>query len=156
MKTKRPLTAEAALVRAEELCARAEHCSGEIREKLYKWGVGEAEREKIIVKLIERRFVYDERFARIFARDKVEFSGWGKRKIALALYQKRVDRQTINDALAEIDETRYQQRLREVIATKRRSITDADTYEGRTRLYRYAASRGFEPELIAKILRENI
>ena len=154
MKTTKHITAEAALVRAEELCARSEHCSGEIREKLYKWGIGEAEREKIIAQLIERRFVDDERFARIFARDKVEFSGWGRRKIALALYQKHIDRKIINDTLTGIDPERYEQRLHEVLASKHRTIPDADTYEGRTRLYRFAASRGFEPDLIAKILRK--
>ncbi len=153
MKTNKFLSVEEALMRSEELCARAEHCSGEIREKLYRWGVAAGEHDRIIDSLIDRRFVDDERFARAYARDKMEFGGWGRRKIAAALYQKRVDRQIISEALEELDQDKYIAKLKAIIDVKRRSMSEPDTYESRTRLFRHAASRGFEPELIAGVLR---
>lgn len=154
MRARKPLTPEAAQIRAEELCARAEHCSGEIREKLLKWGIFPSDAERIVASMIKTRFIDDARFARAYVRDKIEFSRWGKRKVALGLYQKRVARDIINEALAEFDEEKYRDALRCAIASKKRTIAEPETYEGRTKLFRFAASRGFEPDLIASVLRE--
>lgn len=152
MKSKKPLTPDAARVRAEELCVRAEHSAGEIREKLLKWGIMPYDADKIISGLIRDRYIDDLRFARAYSRDKLEYSHWGKRKIALSLYQKKVERDIINEALDEIDGDKYIEALRNVIASKKRTLAEPDTYEGRTKLFRFAVSRGFEPSLIASIL----
>lgn len=140
-------------MRAEELCARAEHSSGEIRQKLYRWGVGEDDRDAIIESLERRRFVDDARFAAAFVRDRVEYAGWGRHKIALALYQKRVDRDIIDAALDEVDMEHYRERLQELMERKCRSMAAPESYESRTKLYRWAVSRGFEPELVAAAIR---
>lgn len=151
---RKPITTQAALVKAEELCARAEHSSGEILEKLRRWGVPSERAGQIIDSLIDRRFIDDARFARAFVRDKLEYAGWGRRKIALHLCQKRVARSIINEALDEIDEDAYLRRLATLLARKAAQIGDeATTYEGRTRLFRWAASRGFEPDAISKAMR---
>ena len=155
MRAKRPLTPDAAQVRAEELCARADYSSGEIRERLIRWGIYPDEADRIVERMIDSRFIDDERFAHAFARDKIEYSRWGKRKVALSLYQKRVDRDIINDVLDEIDEEKYEAVLAAVLATKRRSIEEPDTSEGRTKLFRHAVSRRFEPDLVAKIIRSS-
>lgn len=155
MRTRRPVTPEQAMARMEELCARAEHSSGEIMQKLLRMGISASDATAIVRSMTERRFINDERFARAFARDKMEYARWGRRKIALALYQKRVPRELINEALDNLDEERYIAILSEIIAAKRRTIDEPDTYDGRTKLYRFAASRGFEPELIAAVLRRN-
>jgi regulatory protein len=152
MKQSRPITSEQALIRAEELCARAEHCSGEIREKLFRWGISAADSEAIIDSLIDRRFIDDARYAAAFVRDKAEFSGWGRRKIATALYAKRVNREIINTALDCIDQDKYCARLSALIARKAATLDDAKSYESRCKLFKFAASRGFEPELISKYL----
>jgi len=150
---KKPLDPAQALVRAEELCARAEHSSGEISRKLYQWGIGQADAGRIVESLIGRRFIDDRRFAAAYVRDKLEYSGWGRRKIALGLYQKRVARDIIADALADIAPDSYRSRLDSLLDRKRRTMTDADSYDGRTRLFRWAASRGFEPDMIADAIR---
>ena len=153
---RKTVTPQQALVRLEELCARAEHSSGEMRQKLRRWCIAPTDADKIVESLVSRRFIDDSRFAGAYVRDKVEYGGWGRRKIALGLYQKGVARDIISDALDRIDPEHYESRLREIIDRKRRSTADADTYDGRTRIFRHAASRGFEPDLIAKILRETI
>lgn len=154
MKTRKPLTPEAAQIRAEELCARAEHSSGEIREKLLKWGVFPGDAERIVAAMIKTRFIDDARFARAYVRDKIEFSRWGKRKVALGLYQKKVSREIIKDTLDDVDDEKYKEALRMAIASKKRTMSKPDTYEGRTKLFRFAASRGFEPDIIIAVLRE--
>lgn len=149
---RKPITPQQALIRAEELCVRAERSSGEIRAKLRQWGIAATDAERIIVSLTERRFIDDRRFCEAFVRDKINFARWGRRKIAMALYQKGVERAAYADILASIDIDLYQQNLRHILDVKRRSISEPDSYDGRTKLFRFAISRGFEPELIRKLL----
>ncbi len=153
-KNKKPLSPDAARVRAEELCARAEHSSGEILDKLMRWGIAPSEARRIVDAMISTRFIDDARFARAFVNDKILFARWGKRKIALALYQKRVPRDIIDEALQEVDPDQYLAALQAVLAAKRRTIADPDTYEGRTKLFRHALSRGFESDLTARTIKE--
>ena len=101
------ISAENALMRLEALCSRSEHCEWELREKLRGWGVGIPDAEKILATLHKARYYDDERFARAFARDKLIYNRWGRRKIALALRAKRVDDVVVADALDEIDNEEY-------------------------------------------------
>lgn len=152
MMQRKPISPEKALIRAEELCVRAERSSGEIRAKLRQWGIAAADAEKIIASLTERRFVDDRRFCEAFVRDKINFARWGRRKIAMALYEKGVERGISAAILASIDMERYEENLQHILQAKRRTIVGPDTFEGRTKLFRFAVSRGFEPELIKKFI----
>ncbi len=143
------------MARMEELCARAEHSSGEIMQKLLRLGIFPDTAAHIVQSMTERRFIEDRRFAHAFARDKMEYARWGRRKIALALYHKRVPRPLIDEALDNLDEDRYRCILAEIIEAKKHTLAEPDTYEGRTKLFRLVASRGFEPDLIAAVLRRN-
>lgn len=123
-------------------------------EKLLKWGMSSRDAGAVIEILKRRRFIDDERFARAYARDKMEYSHWGKRKIALMLYKKRVERGIIDEALDNLDQDRYAEILDSVIEAKRRQLPEPDTYEGRTKLFRHAVSKGFEPDLVARAIRQ--
>ncbi len=154
MNKKTLVTAEKALERLEILCARSEHSEGELRQKLYRWGLSSADAERIIDSLRSRKYVDDERFARAYVRDKLRFSRWGRAKIRMGLIAKRVDSATITIAIdEEISEEEYESILIAVLKMKARSIDDADSYEGRTRLFRFGVSRGFEPGLVSNAIR---
>lgn len=150
----RVITPEQALVRLETLCARAEHCSGELRQKLYTWKISPEKSEEIISGLIERRFVDDRRFARAFAIDKARFARWGERKIALALMSKRLPSDIIKDTLAQIDRQLYETNLCELLHAKARSLDAPRTFEGRTKLFRYGVSKGYPPSLVSELIRK--
>ena len=139
-------------MRLEELCARSEQCSGEVREKLRRWEIGDRDAEAILKSLISRRFVDDSRFAGAFVRDKYRYGKWGRRKIAAALYAKRVDRDIIDSALADIDEEEYEAVLRALLKLKIKTTGPLDVYENRMRLLRFAVGRGFEPQLVSRLL----
>lgn len=146
------------LERAKALCARAEHSVAEIRRKLSGWGATSAETEKIIEELKAQRYLNDERFARAYVHDKLRFSGWGRHKIMMMLYAKGIDGATAAAALEEIDPEEYENILWRILAVKRRQLgpEECKTYEGRVKMFRYAASRGFESQLIARILKTDI
>ncbi len=151
---RKPVSVESALAQAESLCARSEHCSGEIRDRLWRKGIRGQQAETIIDSLIDRRFVDDERFARAFVHDKVNFARWGRRKIALAMAAKHLDRDTITDALESIDPDIYNNNLRSIIKLKISQGIDASVYENRQRLLRFAVSRGYEPSLVMSVLQQ--
>ena len=153
--SRKPITPEQALTRLETLCAASEHCTHELRMKLANWGIQAADASEIIKSLERRKFLSDSRFAIAYVRDKYRFGKWGRRKITLALMQKRIERDAINNALAEIDEEEYQEILFQIMRTKARAIKEGNSYEGRTRLFRSIASRGYETSLISKYIADN-
>lgn len=142
-----------ARVRLENLCARSEHCEWELREKLRGWCVTGSDAENILASLRKLRFYDDRRFASAYVRDKMLYNRWGKRKIAVGLMAKRVNRELINSALDEVDDEVYGSVLLEFMQAKARSIKEGNTYEGRTKLYRAAMSRGYEPSLVSSYIR---
>lgn len=151
---RRQITAQEALARLEQQCARAEMSEGEAREKMRRWQISAADADKIIGSLLSHRFIDDSRFARAFVNDKVRFSRWGRRKIQSALMQKRVSSDIIEEVLDEIDEDIYTEGLRHIIKSMiERSPELTLTYEQRTKLYRRILSRGYEPQLAAAELR---
>ncbi len=150
----KPVSAKDALVRLETLCARSEQSTGEAREKLCRWGIATDDADKIIDSLVDRCYIDDARFARAFVRDKIRFSKWGRIKVAQKLREKRVGAEHIAAAFDEFDSDEYMAILAEVLDGRlRREPGLIACYEGRTALYRFLLSRGFEPSLAAAAIR---
>lgn len=149
------LSVEQALTRLRYLCNRGEYSSGEIKKKLVGWGVNISDSNRVLNILQRERLVDDVRFAEVFVHTKVVNSRWGRVKIKLHLLKKGISSAIIAAALNSIDEDEYENAIRVVINRKHRELGEAgDTYNGRTKIYRYAASRGFEPSIVARLLRE--
>lgn len=135
----------------EALCARAEHCEWELRRKLQLWKIDPEDAEKIISSLRSRRFVDDARFARACVRDKFMFSCWGRRKITAALRAKHIPQTLIAEALTVIDETEYV-KMAEKLLNQKLAHAGEDTYESRSKAFRAVCARGFEPDIVARLL----
>jgi regulatory protein len=75
------------------------------------------------------------------------------------LHQKNVEAAALQEAFAQIDEDLYISILTEELKKKLKTIKDTDDYIVRGKLFQFAAGRGFEGELIhkmiSKILKEN-
>lgn len=150
---RKTVSAENAKIRLENLCARSEHCEWELREKLRLWQIGPGDAEEILASLRRARFYDDVRFAAAFVRDKLIYNRWGRRKIAMALSAKRISRDIAAEALDTIADKEYEEILLALMRGKARTIREGNTYEGRTKLYRSVASRGFETALISRFIR---
>lgn len=149
-----PLSEENALYRAAALCSRCEQAESDIRTKLKGWGISGDEAEKIITRLISEKYIDENRYAHAYCRDKFRFSSWGRVKIAFALRQKHISSEAIEAALAEIDENAYQDALQTTLRAKFRSLRGKEPAQVRASLYRFAASRGFEPNLVMSAITE--
>ena len=149
---KKPITEQEALQKLSALCARAEHSSGEMLEKMRRWQLSEDARERVLDRLIDEKFVDDERFARLFVREKIRFDRWGRRKIEQALYQKGVASDISHRVLDEVDDEAYVAELKKLIAAKRRSVQAESDYEMRAKLTKYALGRGFGYNVIRQCI----
>lgn len=151
---KRTITPAQAQVRLEDLCAKAERCTWELRQKLRLWQIAPSEAEAIIDRMTRTRFVDDSRFAHSVVHDKVSFERRGRLYLRRYLAARHIPSATIADALAEIDEDVYQKNLVHVLQARLRSKPElAETFEGRTKVYRYGVARGYEPALVSEVLK---
>ena len=149
---KKTITEQEALQKLSALCARAEHSSGEMLEKMRRWQLSEDARERVLDRLMDEKFVDDERFARLFVREKIRFDRWGRRKIEQALYQKGVASDISRRVLDEVDDEAYVAELKKLIAAKRRSVQAESDYEMRAKLTKYALGRGFDYNVIRQCI----
>lgn len=148
------ITEQQALQRLMALCARGEHSSGEMLDKMRRWNINDEAQARIMQRLINERYVDDERFARAFVNDKIKYNQWGSRRIEQALWQKGIDKETRQTVLAEIDDEQYLEVLRPLLKAKARSVKANSEYERQMKLARFAMGRGFTFNLIQQCLPE--
>ncbi len=143
---------EVALKRAAALCSNQEQCSSHIREKLNSWGASSEDAQKIIDILIKEKFLDDARYATFYVRDKFRFNSWGKIKLRMMLRQKGIPLAIIEEALNQIDPDLYKQTCTRLISEKSASLKESNLFKRKGKLFRFAAQRGFETDLIHQIL----
>ena len=151
VKTKSPEQALASLMR---LCSRAEKSSGDARRLMARWGVTASERDGVLAKLIEMRFIDDSRFAAAYVRDRSRFGGWGAYKIRAGLKAKGVSEEVINEALAQLTEDNSAEQLLRQVERKAPKVKAANDYELKTKLIRFALSRGFEYDTVLAVVEQ--
>jgi regulatory protein len=143
---------EDALKRAAALSSNQERCSSDIREKLKTWKVSEKDADKIIQVLTREKFLDDARYAAFYVRDKFRFNGWGKIKLRVMLNQKGIPGPLIEEALAQIDPELYRETCARLITDKAATLKETNQFKRKGKLFRFAAQRGFESDLIHQIL----
>ena len=146
------MTEQEAYLRLTILCAQAEHCEQEMRDKMKRWELDGTVQDRIIARLVKERYIDDERYARAFVKDKIRYNKWGRRKVQQALWQKHIDADIQQRILDEIDESEYLAVLRPLLQQKRKSIKAQSDYEMNQKLVRFALSRGFTFDTIRQCL----
>jgi regulatory protein len=145
-------TEQDAYLQLAALCAQAEHCQQEMRDKMKRWGIDAATQDRIVARLIKERYVDDERYARAFAKDKIRYNKWGRRKVQQGLWLKHIDDDIQERVLSEVDDSEYLAVLRPLLKQKVRSIRAENDYERTQKLVRFALGRGFTFDIIRQCL----
>jgi regulatory protein len=140
--------------KAALLCSKSEKCTSEIQEKFRLWGLSAEESETIVEKLVEEKYIDEERFARAFVKDKFRFNHWGKQKIAHLLRAKKISPEILELAFEEIEVDGYSAELRKILTDKAKTIKTKDKYDKRNKLMRFALGRGFESDKVHAIFKE--
>lgn len=142
-----------ALQKAASWCAYQERSQQEVRDKLYEWQMKPVEVEDIIASLIAENFLNEERFAFAYVSGKFNIKKWGKIKIKQALKLKRVPDPLIKKALNSISDDDYLETLTELLEKKQRTEKESNAIKRRFKLMNYLHSKGFEKDLILKLLK---
>ena len=149
---KKEITEQEAYLQLAALCAQAEHCEQEMRDKMKRWEIDKAVQDRVLQRLIKERYIDNERYARAFVKDKIRYNKWGRRKVQQALWMKHIDQDIQQRVLDEIDEKEYLDVLRPLLKQKRKSIKADSDYELNQKLVRFALSRGFTFDIIRQCI----
>ena len=149
---KEKVSSDALYKRAAARCAQREYCRSDWARKFIEAGLTLAEAEGLLDRLEAEKYIDEARYAKAFVHDKTLYDRWGRFKTRQALALKGIESGLIDAALAEIDEAAYTDTLKDLLVAKRRSVKADSDYEMQQKLIRYAAGRGFEADLIFKVL----
>ena len=141
------------LYKAASYCSGSEHCISEVQTKLTAWGAESEEIQPIIDYLLQEKYIDESRYCKAFVNDKLRFAKWGRQKIAYMLQVKHVDKSAAREALESIDEEQYEKILEDVLRAKIKSLRSVEPEQRNLKLYRFAASRGFESRTISRVLK---
>ena len=115
---KKETTEQEAYLQLAALCAQAEHCQQEMRDKMKRWEMAPEVQELVIARLIKERYIDDERYARAFVKDKIRYNKWGRRKVQQGLWMKHIDDDIQQRVLSEVDDTEYLAVLKPLLKQK--------------------------------------
>ncbi len=146
------MTEQEAFLRLATLCAQAEHCEYEMQEKMRRWQLPDEAQARVMQRLVSERYVDNNRYALAFARDKVKYNKWGRRKVEQALWQKHIADDIRQQVLDDISDRDYIAVLRPLLQQKRRSVKARNDYELRMKLIQFALGRGFTMDVIRQCI----
>lgn len=149
---KKTITEEKALAKLAALCAKAEYCTGDMDEKMRRWGLPDEARKRNIDYLVSHKYVDDARFCKAFINDKIAYNHWGRRKIEQALWMKHVDEKVSAPILDEVPDEQYLEVLKPLLKAKWPTIEAKSDYERSMKLIKFAMARGFSLDIIKKSL----
>ena len=149
---KKETTEQEAYLQLAALCAQAEHCQQEMRDKMRRWEMAPEAQERVIARLVKERYIDDERYARAFVKDKIRYNKWGRRKVQQGLWMKHIDDDIQQRVLDEVDDEEYLAVLKPLLAQKRKSTKAQNDYELNQKLVRFAFGRGFTYDIIRQCL----
>lgn len=155
MFTRQPLSREKALAKLAALCARAEYCTGDMEDKMRRWGLSGDDIKENISYLVANKYVDNARYCQAFVNDKIAYNHWGRRKIEQALWMKRVPESVSAPILDAVPEEDYINVLKPLIASKSATVKAESDYERQMKLMKlmkFALGRGFSIDEIKQCL----
>ena len=150
---KKRFTVSEARQKIYRYCAYQERSHHEVRDKLYTYGLYKDEVEELLSQLITEGFLNEERFAKAFAGGKFRMMKWGKIKIVHELEARGLTANCIRSGLREISDDGYMNTLSELLRRKSDQSEEKDLFVKRDKLARFAIQKGFEPELVWRVIK---
>ncbi len=156
MRNQKTYTVNEATKILENYCAYQERCHKEVEQKLYDLNMISIAKEQIILHLLQHNFLNEERFAKAFVRGKFSIKKWGKVKIINELKFKGISAYNINSGLQEINQEDYLKTIQVTAEKKLNLIKEPTKFKKSTKLATFLISKGFESELVYKIIKDLI
>ncbi len=135
-------------------CAYQERSHQEVKQKLSSLGMYGQGADELMSVLITDGYLNEERFAKAFAGGKFRVKNWGRVKIRRELESKGLTKNCIQSGMLEIDDQDYRDKLEKLLRKKSLLIKGTDVLIMRDKLARFAISKGFETDLVWKIVED--
>lgn len=130
-----------------------ERCEYEVNQWLYKKKYSDL-KDELVTRVQDKNYLNDERFARLYIRDRVKLKGWGPIRLRHELGLKRIAKHIIELEVESIrEETDFDQMALEQVQRKLKNIPEP-TFKDKKRLWSFLQRRGFEASSISKSLSE--
>lgn len=129
--------------------ARSEH---EIRTRLLKYGCDEEVIGQVIVRLTEKGYVNDRRFAEDWVENRTTFRPRGRKLLRIELQQKNLDKDQIESAMNDLPDE--EEIAREAARKYSARLQGLDEQTFKKRLYGFLIRRGFQYEDFKVIMEE--
>lgn len=152
MKSQKSYTVDEATKVLEHFCAYQERCHKEVEQKLYDLKMISEAKEQIILHLLQHNFLNEERFSKAYVRGKFSIKKWGRIKIVNELKFRNVSSYNIKTALQEINDDDYLKTLQKIAEKKLGLIQESNSFKKKNKLSTFLISKGFESELVYKVV----
>jgi regulatory protein len=150
------LTIEEIINKLESYCAYSERCIEDVKLKLLQLKADPEWYDKVIEYLVENKFISEERFVSQFISGKIRIKQWGRIKIKHELKKKRISESLINKHISAIDADAYYETIKSVMLKKLKELKKETPEQKKYKLFKYAYSRGFEPDITSDAIDEII
>lgn len=108
--------------------------------------------EEVIDKLIDYKYLDDDRFTKAFIKDKLNFTNWGDYKIKNELKRLGVNEEIIYNNTTSIDDNIYYERINKIID---KDISINKKYSGiklKNKIYNHLLTLGYSKEKVISII----
>ena len=108
--------------------------------------------EEVIDKLIDNKYLDDDRFTKAFIKDKLNFTNWGDYKIKNELKRLGVNEEIIYNNISNIDNNIYYERISKIID---KDISTNKKYNGiklKNKIYNHLLTLGYSKEKVISII----
>lgn len=155
MKTpiKSGLTVNEIVSKIRSFCFYQDRCFKELEVKMKEFHLIDEIKEKIIIQVIDEKWVDEERFAKSFVRGKHNYKSWGKNRIVQELKFREISKKNIEIALIEI-EVNYINNFNLIAEKTWISIQEKKGQKKNKKFVDYLLRKGFETNLIFEKLKE--
>ncbi len=141
-----------AKVKLARYCAYRERTHQEVKNKALEVGLRVYEADELLAELISENFLSEERFAKVYVRDKFYLNKWGRNKIRQGLQQKGISPYCIGLGFEEIIEEDYIEMLHNICIKKVEVVKEVDLFLKKRKVATYLIGRGFESDIVWEVV----
>ena len=153
-KKKKSFTIDEIKRKLENYCVYQDRCHKEVEQKMWEFHLIPEARELILLSLMKDNFLNEERFAKSYARGKFRIKSWGKQRIVRELKFRDISAYNVKTALKEIKETDYLETIYRITENRNEVISEPNIYKRKKKLVDFLMRKGFENDLIFKVVGE--
>lgn len=150
------------VTQAREIClnllATRARTRAELRTSLLRKGIEEGVADQVLGRLDEVGLVDDQAFAEQWVRSRHTYQGMARRALSAELRKKGVADQVAAEAVSELDNEAEEDRARELVRKRLRSVVIGDTPELTVirRLVGMLARKGYSEGMAYRVVREEL